>query len=106
MRKQAQATTVANVSQPQPTLDYPNASYSNMSDAPQQHFSSTTKSTPQLDQAPTPALNMFGKDLTHLATTGQLDPVIGRDKEIERLAQILSRRKKKQCPTRWRARRR
>ncbi|MEL6412887.1 MAG: ATP-dependent Clp protease ATP-binding subunit, partial [Bacteroidota bacterium] len=94
MRKQAQAITVANVSQPQPTLDHPNASYSNMSDAPQQSFSSTAKSTPQLDQAPTPALNMFGKDLTHLATTGQLDPVIGREKEIERLAQILSRRKK------------
>ncbi|MDZ7372480.1 MAG: ATP-dependent Clp protease ATP-binding subunit [candidate division KSB1 bacterium] len=42
----------------------------------------------------TPALDHFGRDLTELARRGELDPVIGRDKEIERVAQILSRRKK------------
>ncbi|NOZ55345.1 MAG: ATP-dependent Clp protease ATP-binding subunit [Calditrichaeota bacterium] len=42
----------------------------------------------------TPALDHFGRDLTELARKGELDPVIGRDKEIERVAQILSRRKK------------
>ena len=42
----------------------------------------------------TPALDHFGRDLTELARKGGLDPVIGRDKEIERVAQILSRRKK------------
>ena len=42
----------------------------------------------------TPAINSFGFDLTKAAREGKLDPVVGREKEIERLAQILSRRKK------------
>ena len=46
------------------------------------------------ERAETPALNQFGRDLTALAREGKLDPVIGRDKEIERVVQVLSRRKK------------
>ncbi len=42
----------------------------------------------------TPALDKFGFDMTKAAREGRLDPVVGRDTEIERLAQILSRRKK------------
>ncbi|MGD0138127.1 MAG: ATP-dependent Clp protease ATP-binding subunit [Tepidisphaeraceae bacterium] len=42
----------------------------------------------------TPALDSFGRDLTELAREGQLDPVIGRQKEIERVIQILCRRQK------------
>ncbi|WP_212113196.1 AAA family ATPase [Candidatus Shikimatogenerans silvanidophilus] len=42
----------------------------------------------------TPFLNNLGKDLTYLALTNKLDPVIGREKEIERISQILSKRKK------------
>ncbi|WP_297983883.1 ATP-dependent Clp protease ATP-binding subunit [uncultured Chryseobacterium sp.] len=42
----------------------------------------------------TPTLDNFGRDLTSLAKDGKLDPVIGREKEIERVSQILSRRKK------------
>ncbi len=42
----------------------------------------------------TPTLDNFGRDLTALARDGKLDPVIGREKEIERVSQILSRRKK------------
>ena len=42
----------------------------------------------------TPFLDHFGRDLTQLAREGKLDPVIGRQKEIERVTQILSRRKK------------
>ena len=42
----------------------------------------------------TPVLDNFGRDLTTLASQGKLDPVIGREKEIERVSQILSRRKK------------
>ncbi len=42
----------------------------------------------------TPALDHFGRDLTELARRDQLDPIIGRDDEIERVTQILSRRKK------------
>lgn len=42
----------------------------------------------------TPALDKFGYDMTKAASEGRLDPVVGRENEIERLAQILSRRKK------------
>ena len=42
----------------------------------------------------TPMLDSFGKDLTKFAAEGKLDPVVGRQKELERIAQILSRRKK------------
>ena len=42
----------------------------------------------------TPFLDHFGRDLTELAREGKLDPVIGRQKEIERVTQVLSRRKK------------
>ncbi|MEO0074396.1 MAG: Clp protease N-terminal domain-containing protein, partial [candidate division WOR-3 bacterium] len=42
----------------------------------------------------TPALDYFSRDLTQLAREDKLDPIIGRDKEIERIIQILSRRKK------------
>ncbi len=42
----------------------------------------------------TPVLDNFGRDLTKIALEGNMDPVIGREKEIERVSQILSRRKK------------
>ncbi len=42
----------------------------------------------------TPVLDNFGRDLTKMAESGKLDPIVGRDKEIERVSQILSRRKK------------
>lgn len=42
----------------------------------------------------TPVLDNFSRDLIKLAEQGKLDPVIGRDQEINRIAQILSRRKK------------
>ncbi len=42
----------------------------------------------------TPTLDQYGRDLTYMASEGKLDPVIGREKEIERIIQILSRRTK------------
>ncbi|HEY6915738.1 MAG TPA: ATP-dependent Clp protease ATP-binding subunit [Paludibacter sp.] len=45
-------------------------------------------------QSDTPALDTFGTDITKAAQENRLDPIVGRNKEIERLAQILSRRKK------------
>lgn len=48
---------------------------------------------PQPEQK-TPALNAFGRDLTELAKKGELDPVIGRKEELERVIQILCRRNK------------
>jgi ATP-dependent Clp protease ATP-binding subunit ClpC len=53
---------------------------------------SNRESPPQ--KSKTPALDHFGRDLTELARKGELDPIIGRDNEIQRVAQILSRRKK------------
>lgn len=55
---------------------------------------SSTKSKAVPERAKTPVLDNFGRDLTKLAAEGKLDPVIGREKEIERVAQVLSRRKK------------
>ncbi|MTI40015.1 ATP-dependent Clp protease ATP-binding subunit [Fulvivirga lutimaris] len=46
------------------------------------------------EKSRTPVLDNFGRDLTKLAEEDKLDPIVGREKEIERVAQILSRRKK------------
>ena len=54
---------------------------------PTHQKSSNTKSK-------TPVLDNFGRDLTQAATENRLDPIVGREKELERVAQILSRRKK------------
>ncbi len=51
-------------------------------------------SHPGKRKSATPTLEQFGRDLTEMAHEGKLDPVIGRDKEIERVIQILSRRTK------------
>ncbi len=48
----------------------------------------------KMEKSKTPVLDNFGRDLTKLAEEGKLDPVIGREREIERVAQVLSRRKK------------
>lgn len=53
------------------------------------------QSTPKSNKkSKTPVLDNFGRDLTILAEEGKLDPVVGREKEIQRVSQILSRRKK------------
>lgn len=52
------------------------------------------KEPKKIKTSKTPMLDSFGRDLTKNAAEGKLDPVIGRDKEIERISQILSRRKK------------
>lgn len=67
-------------------------------DAPQkpennssQTFTGTRQAKPTND---TPVLDNFGMDMTKAAAEGRLDPVVGREQEIERISQILSRRKK------------
>ena len=61
-------------------------------DAKQNPFGQTgSKST---KKSKTPVLDNFGRDLTVMAEEGKLDPVVGREKEIQRVSQILSRRKK------------
>jgi len=49
----------------------------------------------------TPTLDQYSRDLTEMARQGKLDPVIGREKEMERLLQILLRRTKKQSCPHW-----
>lgn len=56
--------------------------------------SSGRESTKGGEKSRTPVLDNFGRDLTKLAEDDKLDPIVGREKEIERVAQILSRRKK------------
>ncbi len=74
--------------QPQELLrDLTNALGSNSSPSSSQKNDTKEKSD-------TPTLSQFGRDLTVLATQGRIDPVIGRQKEIERVIQILSRRTK------------
>ncbi len=53
-----------------------------------------TQKGKSMRKSKTPVLDNFGRDLTDLAEKGKLDPVVGRQKEIERVSQILSRRKK------------
>ncbi|MBN2261930.1 MAG: ATP-dependent Clp protease ATP-binding subunit [Prolixibacteraceae bacterium] len=55
---------------------------------------SSSPQQPSSGKSDTPVLDNFGIDITQAAEEGSLDPIVGRDKEIERLAQILSRRKK------------
>jgi len=58
----------------------------------EESYSSPKKPTDA--KSKTPVLDNFGRDLTRAAEEGKLDPIVGREKEIERVSQILSRRKK------------
>jgi len=53
-----------------------------------------TQAEKRPEKSKTPVLDNFGSDLTKLAAEDKLDPIVGREKEIERVAQVLSRRKK------------
>jgi len=58
-------------------------------------FSAASSAKKPVDsKSKTPVLDNFGRDLTKAAEEGKLDPIVGREKEIERVSQILSRRKK------------
>ncbi len=76
----------------------PRAEYSeeNDDDFDEEKKYSGQKSSKQQGSAKskTPVLDNFGRDITKLAEMGALDPIVGREKEIERVSQILSRRKK------------
>jgi ATP-dependent Clp protease ATP-binding subunit ClpC len=61
-------------------------------DSKQNPFGQSTSKTAK--KSKTPVLDNFGRDLTALAEEDKLDPVVGREKEIQRVSQILSRRKK------------
>lgn len=71
-------------------LPYPNDDFSQGSKVPRQ----TTEKRPAKSDTDTPIIDNFGTDFTDIAAKGGLDPVVGRDKEIQRIVQILCRRKK------------
>ena len=60
----------------------------------QSSSSNTTTTTQQKTKSKTPVIDNFGTDLTQQAREGKLDPCVGREKEIERVVEILGRRKK------------
>jgi ATP-dependent Clp protease ATP-binding subunit ClpC len=61
---------------------------------PKDPSGATPPADKKVERTKTPVLDNFGRDLTKLALEDKLDPVVGREREIERVAQILSRRKK------------
>ncbi|MDO9274078.1 MAG: ATP-dependent Clp protease ATP-binding subunit [Lutibacter sp.] len=78
-------------------IDLPKAQDSNDDDfegSKSNPFEQSRGEKTPLKKTKTPVLDNFGRDLTRLAEEGNLDPVVGRQKEIERVSQILSRRKK------------
>ncbi|MDG1213301.1 MAG: ATP-dependent Clp protease ATP-binding subunit [Flavobacteriaceae bacterium] len=73
------------------------ASFSSESDSEEaagESFGGGTTANKSGKKSKTPVLDNFGRDLTQMAEENRLDPVVGRQKEIERVSQILSRRKK------------
>ncbi|HYE96641.1 MAG TPA: ATP-dependent Clp protease ATP-binding subunit [Rubricoccaceae bacterium] len=65
-----------------------------LSDDPGRESSGPSPRQKMAEKSKTPVLDNFGRDLTKLAEEGKLDPIVGREREIERVAQVLSRRKK------------
>ena len=77
----------------QPSAEFPQNPADDDDPDEGQQFSASSKKTGD-SKSKTPVLDNFGRDLTKLAEEGKLDPIVGREKEIERVSQILSRRKK------------
>jgi ATP-dependent Clp protease ATP-binding subunit ClpC len=71
----------------------PRAEMSSSSEDDDQTFGTSQRKATD-PKSKTPVLDNFGRDLTKMAEAGKLDPIVGREKEIERVSQILSRRKK------------
>ena len=71
-----------------------NDSSEDKEDAEEAAYASSKSTAKKGQKSKTPVLDNFGRDLTELAEQDKLDPVVGREKEIERVSQILSRRKK------------
>ena len=79
----------------EPRSEYTDENDDDFDEERKQGYSSQQKNKPASSaKSKTPVLDNFGRDITKLAETGSLDPIVGREKEIERVSQILSRRKK------------
>ncbi len=79
----------------EPRSEYTENDDDDFEDEKKGSFSSQQRSSKQSTaKSKTPVLDNFGRDITKLAEAGSLDPIVGREEEIERVSQILSRRKK------------
>ena len=74
--------------------ELPGGEFGGDSDNPSYRETQQRRNVSRGDNSATPVIDKYGKDITLEAAEGRLDPVVGRETEIERLAQILSRRKK------------
>ena len=79
--------------QPHESIEYPQEGNEQMGDVNESNWQ-PQRETPKGKKSKTTALDKYGRDLTKQAEQGLLDPVVGRENEIERVLQILSRRKK------------
>ena len=79
-------------STPQSSMEYDDND--DLEESSSSRKSSSSSASGRKEKSKTPVLDNFGKDLTKAAEQNRLDPVVGRSKEIERVSQILSRRKK------------
>lgn len=77
----------------QPRADFPGTSDDDDENQGGASFGGTPRKSGE-SKSKTPVLDNFGRDLTKMAEEDKLDPIVGREKEIERVSQILSRRKK------------
>jgi ATP-dependent Clp protease ATP-binding subunit ClpC len=77
----------------EPRADFPGNTADDDEDNSAKYGGSAPKK-PEASKSRTPVLDNFGRDLTKAAEDNKLDPIVGREKEIERVSQILSRRKK------------
>ena len=87
-------TQMQDYKQPKSKSEYPENEDDEADDSLSRKPSSGSSKKPAGSKTETPVLDNFGIDITRLAEENSLDPIVGREKEIERLAQILSRRKK------------
>jgi ATP-dependent Clp protease ATP-binding subunit ClpC len=76
---------------PYPTND---GNFGDNDDDERREYAQSKKPAATNSKSKTPVLDNFGRDITKLAENNSLDPIVGREKEIERVSQILSRRKK------------
>ena len=81
-------------SRPRPKAQGPQSTDDDDDDSGSASYGGAGAKKPGDSKSKTPVLDNFGRDLTKMAEEGKLDPIVGREKEIERVSQILSRRKK------------
>ncbi len=88
--KEMKENSTGSVEKTDPTAQFPGDS----ADDEFEDKSYKTPKKPSDSKSKTPVLDNFGRDLTRAAEEGRLDPIVGRERELERISQILSRRKK------------